>query len=345
LKVSQDVREVNRYEIPYRGCGSLLWSGDELFDWASGARITLDKRVTYDLYTYGYRFDHAIASASGEYVALYERQGTRGLLLRGDGRFIREINRSHYYADVYEYPIAFLTLPDGRTGLAHCPESYDRLEIEEVESGARLTQRETRSPDYFHSRLAVSPDNRYLLDAGWIWHPFDWIQVYELSRVFANPTSLDQKEGHFSPELRWGVETNNAAFLTPERIVFATGVFDHDPDDPDDLAESERAALNHGGLGVYDLRERRLRSSVPLEEPAGMLAPIGENFVVGFYEHPKLIEVATGNIAMRWPEIASGTQNSSIIGSDTPPPPIALDPQHQRFAVASPEAITVIELG
>jgi hypothetical protein len=341
VKGMQAMREVNHYAIPYRGCGSLLWSGDELFDWASGGRITLDNRVTYDLYNYGYRFDHAIESESGEYIALYERLGTKGLLLRGDGRFIREIDRSYYIADMYEYPIAFLTLPDGRPGLAHCPQSYARLDIEEVESGARLTQRETHSPDFFHSRLAVSADNHYLLDAGWIWHPFDWVQVYELGRVFADPASLDEEDGHLPPVVRPGVEINNAAFLTSERIVFNTNVFDYDPDN---LEDNERALLDHGGLAVYDLSERRLRSSVPLEEPAGMLMPLGEDFVVGFYEHPKLIEVATGKVVMRWPEIASGTQNSSVIGSDTTPPPIALDPQRQRFAVASPEAITVIEL-
>lgn len=336
------MHEVNRYDIPYRGCRSLLWFDDELIDWVSGGRrITANKRVTQPLYNYAYRFDSAIVSVSKEYVALYERLGTKGLLLRSDGHVVREIDRSYYHASAYEYPIAFLTLPDGRPGLVHCPQSYARLEIEVVESGMRLTQRETVSPDFFHSRLAVSADNQYLLDAGWIWHPFDMIQVYELSRVFAEPASLDGNESSFSSVVRTGVGINNVAFLTRECIVFTT-------DDvyyaPDDVEEYERALLEPGVLAVYDLRERHHRSSVPLEEPAGMLMPLGEDFVIGFYEHPKLIEVATGKVVMRWPEIESGIQNSSIIGRNTTLPPIALDPQHQRFAVASSEAITVIEL-
>jgi hypothetical protein len=342
VKDMQDTHEVNRYNIPYRGCRSLLWSGDELVDWVSGGRrITLDKRVTPPLYNYAYRFDSAIASVSKEYVALYERLGTKGLLLRSDGTRIREIARSYYHANAYEYPIAFLTLPDGRPGLAHCPQSYARLEIEEVESGMLLTQRETVSPDFFHSRLAVSVDNQYLLDAGWIWHPFDMIQVYELSRVFAEPASLDGTEGRLFPVVRTGVGINNAAFLAHERIVFTTNDVFYDPGDVD---EDEQALLEPGVLAVYDVREHHRRSSVPLEEPAGMLMPVGEDFVIGFYEHPKLIEVTTGKVVMRWPEIESGTQNSSIIWSNTTLPPIALDPQHQRFAVASAEAITVIEL-
>jgi hypothetical protein len=187
----------------------------------------------------------------------------------------------------------------------------------------------------------VSADNRYLLDAGWIWHPFDMIQVYELGRVLADPASLDGGEGRFSHAVRAGVEMNNATFLTPERIVFTTNDVYYDPSDVD---KDERALLEPGVLAVYDVREHHHRSSAPLEEPAGMLMPVGEDFVIGFYEHPKLIEVATGKVVMRWPDIASGTQNNSIIWSNMPLPPIALDPQHQRFAVASPDAITVIEL-
>lgn len=29
-------------------------------------------------------------------------------------------------AGAYRYPLAFCTLPDGRTGLVHCPEEYNR---------------------------------------------------------------------------------------------------------------------------------------------------------------------------------------------------------------------------
>lgn len=336
------MQEVNRFEIPCLGCRSLIWSGDELVDWVSGGRrITLDKRVSQPLYTYAYRFDHAIVSTSQEYVVLYERLGTKALLLRNDGKVLREITRSYYHANAYEYPIAFLTLPDGHPGLVHCPHSYARLEIEAVESGAPLSERDTPSPDFFHSRLEVSAHNRYLLDAGWIWHPFDMIQVYELGRVFADPAALDGGEGRFSPAVRTGVGINNATFLTPERIVFTTNDVFYDHGDVD---EDEQALLEPGVLAVYDVHERHHRSSALLEEPVGMLMPVGEDFVIGFYEHPKLIEVATGKVVTRWPEIASGTRNSSIIWSNMPLPPIALDPQHQRFAVASPDAITVIEL-
>jgi hypothetical protein len=73
--------------------------------------------------------------------------------------------------------------------------------------------------------------------------------------------------------------------------------------------------------------------------------PPGE-FAVGFFEHPKLIELKAGRIVHRWEELAGGRQNSSIIwGQESRIPATALDPANRRFAVAGVDAITVIQLG
>ncbi len=72
--------------------------------------------------------------------------------------------------------------------------------------------------------------------------------------------------------------------------------------------------------------------------------PLGD-YVIGFYEHPKLIDLATGEIIVRWPDLTTGKQNGSIIHHLDQIPSIALDPSHKRFAVADAEKITVIQLG
>jgi len=57
--------------------------------------------------------------------------------------------------EAYRYPLALFTLPDGRTGLVHCPEHYNQLEIEVARTGERLAGGGDRDPDdFFHSRLA-----------------------------------------------------------------------------------------------------------------------------------------------------------------------------------------------
>jgi hypothetical protein len=87
--------------------------------------------------------------------------GTKALLLEAGGEVIRELNRSYYCTEAYRYPLALFTLPDRRTGLVHCPEHYNRLEVEVARTGELLTGSQDRDPgDFFHSRLAVSPDGR-----------------------------------------------------------------------------------------------------------------------------------------------------------------------------------------
>jgi hypothetical protein len=42
-----------------------------------------------------------------------------------------------------------LALPDGREIVAHCPEDYNRLQLDDLATGERLSGRETKSPDFF----------------------------------------------------------------------------------------------------------------------------------------------------------------------------------------------------
>jgi hypothetical protein len=142
--------------------------GNNLVDRIRGSKIyRLDRSVkaSKGFYTTGYPFDQVLLSSDGMYSVLYERLGTKGIILK-NGHLIREINRSFYHATAYEYPIAFLTLSNGRTCIVHCPDKYNKLEIEDVETGERYTQRNTDLHDFFHSRLSVSENNHYLLSAG-----------------------------------------------------------------------------------------------------------------------------------------------------------------------------------
>ena len=65
---------------------------------------------------------------------------------------------------------------------------------------------------------------------------------------------------------------------------------------------------------------------------------------VGFYEHPKLIHLPSGRVRHRWSDLDTGRELSSIALQRGPQPPLALDPRHHRFAVATGEGIAVISL-
>jgi hypothetical protein len=86
------------------GIRSLCWRGDELVDWVGGGRaFAADGTERPARVIYGYRFDAATASPDGRFAVIYERLGTKGLLLH-DGRIVRELDRSFYHAAAYEYP-------------------------------------------------------------------------------------------------------------------------------------------------------------------------------------------------------------------------------------------------
>ncbi len=171
------------------------------------------------------------------------------------------------------------------------------------------------------------------MSAGWIWHPLDFIQVYSIEEALREPQSLDRNENGFTVSID-GIdeahleEIHSAAFIDNDTVILAGATYE------------EEVPF----LGVFSVSENRVISRVTLEEPAGTLMPLGDH-IVGFYEHPRLIDLRTGKTVHRWPEINSGRQNSSIIVSDAPAPPTALEPRNHRFAVAGSEAITVIQLG
>jgi hypothetical protein len=331
----------NPYTVDYRvlpavEVKSMVWMNGKIMDWVSGD-------VEYDLngvkqgptVFYPYRFDAAVASPSGTFVALYERLGTKAILL-GPDRLFREINRSYYHAHVYEFPIHFFRLRDGREALAHCPNEYCELQIEDPVTGTRLSQPETgRIQSMFHSRLAANTAGDRIMSAGWEWHPYDVIRVFDLKPTTSECFSLEPCDKCCNQ----GGEASSAVFNSAGQLVVASAK------EAEDFLEGEPGErLRPGMIGVYDLDQQKLVSLAALEEEAGTLMPVGSRYVVGFFEHPKLIEVATGRVLCRWPDLKTGQQANSIMWHKPLPPPIALDPLSGRFAVADDEQIAVVTL-
>ena len=334
------MQEIRRFVIPVKNVRSLCWQQDTLVDWVGGGdQYNLDGTTHRAYINWAYRFDRAIVSPGGLIQVLYEAGGTKGIVLK-DGKFVREINRSFYHAHVYEYPVALLVLPNGRVALVHCPEEYNKLEIEDAESGERLTGRKSEPIDFFHSRFSVSGDGKYLMSAGWIWHPLDAVMIYDVAQILAKPECLDR-------ETDWDLvasmtEIHDAAFAKNDTAIFASAdVYKEENEEEEERSDS---LLRPDQLGHYSLSEKRFLTIASIEEPLGTLMPTGD-YVVGFYEHPKLMEVATGKIVARWPDLKTGSQNSSINNRLDKVPPLALDSANGRFAVAGADQITIIQLG
>ena len=314
------------------GLRSIAWAGDDLIDWLSGRRIGLDGSVVEFGIGYGYRFDGSVGM--GEVGAVFETVGTKGRLMRWNGRVrqgnyidvgfdeIRELDRSYYHADHYDYPLCLLTLPDGREAIAHCPGQYDTLEIELLD-GTPLTRREGKAEDIFHARLAASPDGRWLVDNGWVWQPMAVICVYDVARALREPEHLSS----VGLQLDLGDEFDGeaeAATISEDRLVVCGG--------------DERHVLS-----IVELPSgRNLATHRLAESPGTRLMAWDRDHVVALDTQPRLISLADGRIVHRWDE-AGPAPRGTLTGVGEPAPPfVALDPSGPRFAIADASRVVVI---
>jgi hypothetical protein len=322
------------WTIPAKNVCTLVWDGDSLIDWAGGAvRYVLDGSAQRPNVCDAYPFDAACSSPSGEYAVLYERVGTKGIVLHR-GKIIREINRDSYKAEAFEYPITIARLSSGQEILIHCPEEYGKLEIDDIAAGNRLTEAEERKTrDFFHSRLAF--DGQFLLSAGWIWSPVNALCIYRLDDALTDPHVLDSGQFLFNTM----TEISSAAHLGNGRIGISTNEYS-------DCGEEDFAdpnVLRPNSLAIYDANTDKVLSQVPVNEPVGTMMKLEQNHIINFYDHPKVHDLADGQVVWRVNELKTGRQDSSIIWS-SPLPPLALDPANGRFAVAAEDNIQVVKL-
>lgn len=307
---------------------SLCWINGDLYDYSAGDIIHPDTGAVDRIgYLLG-GFDRSICSENGEYSVVYNLLGTKGLILKNK-KIIREINRSYYHADVYEYPICIFKIPDGRTVIAHCPNQYNKLEIEEIETGKCLTKRDYNkcNIDFFHSRLTTSPDGRYLLSSGWIWHPVDHIMVFDIYEALKNPSELDSDHLR-NTSLLYDTEINSADFIDNENILLNT-VMDED--------ENQRF------LKVLNIKKNIIVTSIKHNNKLGEIKVIDNDHTLSFYNHPKIIETSSGRIIHEWSNIDCGTRNSSIVMDEQIYPIIVIDMVNKKFAVAKDNRISIVE--
>lgn len=308
---------------------SLVWDGDDLVDWVGGGQryLMTGETIPRQVY-YAYPFNAATSLPGSDYAAIYAKCETKGLILRR-GEILREINRSYYQADAFEYPIAMFRMASGREVLVHCPDEYCRLQIEDLATGEILAKSSGPKPaDFFHSRLLASPEGRHLLSAGWVWHPMDVVNVYDLAKVIVDPTHLDTG----GLDIDAWAEESSAAFLPDGRLLVALNGVEDEDGDPIKGAE----------LRLFDLNAVKLLATVPTARRIGTMMPVGNDHVLALHEHPRLIDLHTGQEVQSWPHLKTGAQTSSIVRGTVPIPPMALDAYGCRFAVAQHAGITVL---
>ena len=300
------------------------WFNGNIIDWVSaGQQYSLDgTQKQLAKYHYAFSFDGSITSQDGQYVFIYKRLGTKGILLK-NGEMIREINRTYYHAETYEFPAVFITF-DNKTYLVHCPINYCQLDFENVETGEIVTNIPGRQPsDIFHSRFSISPDNKYLMVCGWAWHPVDTVELFDIAECFKNPLLLDKS--FLYPD--FGTEINSASFIDNERILIAST--DEEPFD-----DEVPPILPQKHIAIWNFTTNELSKPVKIDGEFGNLIAINDKQAWDMFKFPKIINIQTGKIESKLEEINSGLQTSSIMYGDIEKSPqICFDRQTSQIAI------------
>ncbi|RYU93848.1 hypothetical protein [Emticicia agri] len=308
---------------------TLSWLNDRLIDWSYSGRQYLLNGKTETLGNYGYGFDcdGAVTSDDGVYAVIYEKLGTKGVLLK-NGRMLRELNRSYYQAHVYEYPANFFKAQNGKTYLIHCPEEYNLIELEEVETGKRVKTRKKRKPeDFFHSRFEVSEDNSMLMSRGWVWHPMDYVEAFNLEECLTNPQLLDRSE--LCPIADEIDEVFAGSFIDNESVLIGHNF---------ETNETNRMA-------VWHTKNNQISGQLTLDFEIGAhLTVIDDTFAWDLYEYPKLFNYRTGELVAKAEDIHSGKQASCIFHKRHDLPLIAINKKTKQVAVATGETIEVLSM-
>jgi hypothetical protein len=306
---------------------AITWDKDNLIEVPSGRIIQMDGTVSPSSSVASFAFDRALSLRSGDvlWTLAYANRGTKAVLFKNSCEH-RELNRSYYFADTYDYPIALTTGPAGQAVIIHCPNAFNIVECEEAESGEILWSKKTEAME-FHSRLSISPNGRFFLSAGWFWHPLGGAWLCSLSDDSGEPRDV---------QFSFGAEIDSATFLDDDHVVVSS---------TDIIINSEcpKSGLGPMQLGVWSISKANWVSRVPISATTGTIMP-WRDWVISFYEHPKLIELKTGKVVHTWEHLNSGRQIGAIDIGTPQPPPMALNPNNGMFALCDDKRIHIVSL-
>jgi hypothetical protein len=131
-------------------------------------------------------------SADGAFLCVTETHDQRSVVIdRQTGRRTLRLQRDGYWNHFSPFSAAFVQ-NKGKTLLLHAT-AWNRLDISDAATGELWTERsptsyeddESRPPhylDYFHCHLLVSPNQEFVADNGWVWHPAGVIRTWSVKR-------------------------------------------------------------------------------------------------------------------------------------------------------------------
>jgi hypothetical protein len=143
-------------------------------------------------------------SLFAEFVVVANKFGEAGLVINTSARQITmKLNRGNHYPEHTLFPAVFIEL-NNELYVVHST-AWNRLDISDPETGKLLTERAptsykqdepepTHYLDYSHTQLIVSPDNQWVAEYGWVWHPIGYVRCWNIQQ-WLNTNAWESEDG------------------------------------------------------------------------------------------------------------------------------------------------------
>ncbi len=118
-------------------------------------------------------------SDDDEYLAIVERHGTHGIIIKSDGDKIMDIERQDYQTKHNIYTAEFHKY-DGVMHLIH-PIDYDSLVITNLETKEQI--KEFGSAEFI-AGSSISPSKTYFYNSSWVWSPIPCHCIFKINEIF-----------------------------------------------------------------------------------------------------------------------------------------------------------------
>lgn len=207
-----------------------------------------------------------VISPNNRLISVFNSRGRNGTIIDlSMKKELMRFSRDDYHYDQTDFPIAFIEF-NKRTLLVHGTK-WNRLDISDPLTGELLTSRVdpelkivNNEPissehylDYFHGQLSVSPNNNWLIDNGWEWHPLGSVTSWNINEWIINNV-WESEDGKSKKSLWWGkYDWNEPVCWISETEIGIVGRFDYDLVDEDDIHNYTSDLL----FRIIDVRDGR----------------------------------------------------------------------------------------
>jgi hypothetical protein len=182
-------------------------------------------------------------SSDNKIAAIVNKYGLNGVVMDLEqGSILLKLVRGEYHHEHCTFPIAFFERKN-QTYLIHGTD-WNRLDITNPRTGEVISDRiapvyvdgksEEHYLDYFHSNIILSPDQNWIVNNGWIWHPFGDFTALSIDNWLENV--WESEDGASKKSLWWGMDGwNNSICWLDHSTVAILGKYEYDLHDEEEI--------------------------------------------------------------------------------------------------------------